>query len=103
VVQLHPPTTKLMCQHCTSQRLTSIIDRYNTLIKVHASARAECHRRLCDTHLLRRASNSDNDDDEGNDETVILPDPNQINEQVLQLKHTLHELRSQSNELAVYV
>jgi hypothetical protein len=55
---------------------------------------------LCDTHLLRsRASNSDNVDDEGI--TVIIPDPNQINEQVLQLKHTLHELRSQSNELAV--
>jgi hypothetical protein len=53
------PTTKLMCQYCTSQRLTSIIDRYNTSIKVHASARVECHRRLCDTHLLRRASNSD--------------------------------------------
>jgi hypothetical protein len=37
---------------------------------------------ISDTHtLLRRLSNSDNDDD---DETVILPDPNQINEQVSQ-------------------
>ena len=95
----HPPATKLMCQYCTSQRLASIIDRYNTSIKVHASARVECHRRLSDTQLIRRSSNYDEDED--NDETVILPDPNQINEHVSQLKHTLNELRSQSNELAV--
>lgn len=66
----------------------------------------ECHRRLNDTQLLRHFFNSDNDDEGNNnnndDETVIiLPDPNQINEQVIQLKHTLHELRSQSNEFAV--
>ena len=97
----HPPATKLMCQYCTSQRLASIIDRYNTSIKVHASARVECHRRLSDTQRIRRSSNYDEDED--NDETVILPDPNQINERVSQLKHTLNELRSQSNELAVHL
>jgi len=99
--QRHPPATKLTCQYCTSQRLASIIDRYNTSIKVHASARAECHRRLSDTQRIRRSSS--NDEDEDNDETVILPDPNQINERVSQLKHTLNELRSQSNELAVHL
>lgn len=96
---------KLMCQPCASRRLSTQIAQYRSAKSRHDVERVECHRRLSETRLLCRPTTSDDDDGlDGNESSStrrVLPDPNQINEQVSRLKDQLDALRSQSNGLAV--
>ncbi|KAL9187881.1 hypothetical protein ACHAXT_006259 [Thalassiosira profunda] len=97
---------KLLCHHCAARRLASQIQRYNSVQEKREVKREECHHRLLETRLRPLDASIDVNSADGGaplSSRQPLPDPNQINQQVSQLKQRLDTLRSQSNELAVRV
>ena len=99
---------KLLCHHCAARRLSSQIQRYNSVQEKREQKKEECHHRLLETRLrpLEDQIDVNSAEDDGGaplSSRRPLPDPNQINQQVSQLKLRLDMLRSQSNELAVRV
>lgn len=96
----------VLCQPCATRRLASQISRYHSAKENHKEKRKECHLRLLETRLSPTSidtSTSHEHDEEPLSSRQPLPDPNQINQQVSQLKQRLDMLRSQSNDLAVRV
>lgn len=96
----------VLCRSCSHQHLSKQMVQYQAAKEKHQKQKDECHRRLLETRL----GNDDVNDDSNNYDDYAaeslsslqqLPDPNQINHQVSQLKFKLDMLRSQSNELAL--
>lgn len=93
--------------------LASQIARYNSAKQKHEQKKEECHHRLLETRLPPLSSVDDDDGSSLITDNICqsnrlssrqpLPDPNQINQQVTQLKQRLDTLRSHSNALAVRV
>ena len=94
---------ELYCQPCSTRHLASQIARYQAAKEKHEQQKRDCHVRLLDTRLPPTTPDSDAffDHEPRLSSRHPLPDPNQINQQVSQLKHKLDRLRIQSNELAV--
>ena len=96
---------ELYCQPCSTRHLASQIARYQAAKEKHEQQKRDCHLRLLDTRLPPTTAATDNDASFHHEPRLSsrqpLPDPNQINQQVSQLKHKLDILRSQSNDLAV--
>ena len=95
----------LSCRSCAARQLSSKIARYSSAKQKHLQKKRDCQLRLLQTRL-----GGDDSGDEDNDKFALehskrksLPDPNQINQEVLSLKERLAILRSQSNDLAVHV
>jgi hypothetical protein len=96
----------LSCRSCAARQLSSKIARYSSAKQKHLQKKRDCQLRLMQTRL-----GGDDGGDEDNDDKFALehskrkslPDPNQINQEVLSLKERLAILRSQSNDLAVCV
>ena len=95
----------LSCRSCAARQLSSKIARYSSAKQKHFQKKRDCQLRLLQTRL-----GGDDSGDDDNDNFALehskrksLPDPNQINQEVLSLKERLAILRSQSNDLAVHV
>lgn len=95
----------LSCRSCAARQLSSKIARYSSAKQKHLQKKRDCQLRLLQTRL-----GGDDSGDDDNDNFALehskrksLPDPNQINQEVLSLKERLATLRSQSNDLAVHV
>eukprot|EP00986_Skeletonema_menzelii_P017376 scaffold19179_cov149-Skeletonema_menzelii.AAC.11 len=103
----------LSCHICAARNLSSKIKRHSDAKQRHLRKKRECQLRLLETRLLPADDLVEGGDDAHNlrndgvssdiTQRRPLPDPNQINQQVMHLKERLDNLRSQSNDLAVNV
>ena len=103
----------LLCHFCAADHLSSKIARYSSAKKNHLQKKRECQLRLLETRLLPAGDCGGDGEVPENfigdvfshekSKRCPLPDPNQINKQVIYLKKRLDMLRRQSNDLAVRV
>ncbi|KAL7469165.1 hypothetical protein ACHAXS_009435 [Conticribra weissflogii] len=110
----------IFCLPCVSRMLSSQIERYHSASEDRDERKRECQRRLLETRILQPLSSDDNGilsnssaeqtdtkiSNNGRQSSVqwkTLPDPNQINSQVNNLKIKLEFLQHQTAALALKV
>lgn len=114
----------ILCSPCVSRILSSQIERYRSALKEHDERKRECQRRLLETRISQPMSNgekgiwtnrptnttteqTDSSENNNGQQSPVpwktLPDPNQINAQVNNLKFKLEFLQNQTAALALKV
>jgi hypothetical protein len=97
------PHDQFLCQACASRILSSQIARYKDAKEAHHTKQLECRNRLLATRIGGDESSNSQHNTNSFSHTHPLPDPNQINHRVSQLKQRLEMLRHHSSKLAIQV